>query len=267
MAEPYTPGILSDTYDPQQLQFELERLASALEEYTGSKLILEPQSVEPSKVVEGMVVNADGTNWDPGSGAGYYGRVSGAWVFLGSGGAGGSGAWVEVNSTNISGSPTSFTVTWNESLYSDIRIVISGIQCADDGISFQLLLGEANGATIHNTTGDYDGITKLWSTTGWFDLTDSTQVVLTTSTGNAAGEVVNGVIEIFGTHGSNIGGAIASRIYHRTSSGIDRVNEAKAFLETGAGAGAIDTCKLRFFATTERTWANVGNITTYGLTR
>lgn len=93
MAEPYTPGILSDTYDPQQLQFELEKLASALEEYTGSKLILEPQAVEPDRMVEGMVVNADGTYWDPGSGQGFYAWVNGAWAFLGSGGAS-DGIWL-----------------------------------------------------------------------------------------------------------------------------------------------------------------------------
>lgn len=36
----------------------------------------------PSKPREGMVVNADGTNWDPGSGAGRYERVGGSWVKL-----------------------------------------------------------------------------------------------------------------------------------------------------------------------------------------
>ena len=36
----------------------------------------------PSKPREGMVVHADGTNWDPGSGAGRYERVGGAWVKL-----------------------------------------------------------------------------------------------------------------------------------------------------------------------------------------
>lgn len=32
---------------------------------------------------EGQIVRADGTNWDPGSGDGFYGYHSGAWVFLG----------------------------------------------------------------------------------------------------------------------------------------------------------------------------------------
>lgn len=37
----------------------------------------------PSKPREGMVVRADGTTWNPGSGAGFYGYKSGAWAFLG----------------------------------------------------------------------------------------------------------------------------------------------------------------------------------------
>ena len=40
-------------------------------------------NVAPSKPRNGMVVLADGTNWDPGSGAGFYGRYGGNWVKLG----------------------------------------------------------------------------------------------------------------------------------------------------------------------------------------
>ena len=36
----------------------------------------------PSRIFEGMVIKADGTTWNPGSGAGVYARVGGAWVKL-----------------------------------------------------------------------------------------------------------------------------------------------------------------------------------------
>lgn len=39
--------------------------------------------VEPGKPRDGMVVLADGTDWDPGAGAGYYGYHSAAWNKLG----------------------------------------------------------------------------------------------------------------------------------------------------------------------------------------
>ena len=38
--------------------------------------------VEPDRPRDGMVVYADGTNWNPGSGEGFYGRQNGAWVKL-----------------------------------------------------------------------------------------------------------------------------------------------------------------------------------------
>jgi len=39
--------------------------------------------VEPIRPRTGMVVLADGTNWDPGSGAGFYGYRGAAWALLG----------------------------------------------------------------------------------------------------------------------------------------------------------------------------------------
>lgn len=39
--------------------------------------------VAPAKVGDGMVVLADGTRWNPGSGRGFYGYSNGAWRFLG----------------------------------------------------------------------------------------------------------------------------------------------------------------------------------------
>lgn len=38
---------------------------------------------EPKRVADGMVVLADGTDWDPGSGAGFYGYYGAAWHKLG----------------------------------------------------------------------------------------------------------------------------------------------------------------------------------------
>lgn len=37
---------------------------------------------EPAKPRDGMTVYADGTNWNPGGGEGFYGRENGAWVKL-----------------------------------------------------------------------------------------------------------------------------------------------------------------------------------------
>lgn len=46
-------------------------------------MLLKKLNKEPTKRRNGMVVLADGTNWNPGSGAGFYGYNSGSWVKLG----------------------------------------------------------------------------------------------------------------------------------------------------------------------------------------
>lgn len=57
---------------------ELRRLEEEL------KTVQLPElSVAPTKPRTGMVALADGTNWNPGAGAGFYGYYGGAWVKLG----------------------------------------------------------------------------------------------------------------------------------------------------------------------------------------
>lgn len=67
---------------PEFLQQELINLARASLE--GSPFLsLEMLYVAPAKPRDGMLVLADGTSWNPGSGAGFYGYRAGAWRFLG----------------------------------------------------------------------------------------------------------------------------------------------------------------------------------------
>lgn len=65
---------------PLYVQEELARLAAVLE--TETFVLGNFRPVAPDKKREGMVVGADGTNWNPGSGKGYYAYISGAWVKL-----------------------------------------------------------------------------------------------------------------------------------------------------------------------------------------
>lgn len=60
---------------------ELEAVSQAMER-SSELLLLDVRNVEPEKPRNGMLVVADGTNWNPGGGAGVYARIGGAWVKL-----------------------------------------------------------------------------------------------------------------------------------------------------------------------------------------
>ena len=70
--------------DPAQLPgFLLEELRNIARSTTTDTVQLDPLAVAPAKPRDGLVVMADGTNWNPGSGGGFYGYRAGAWRFLG----------------------------------------------------------------------------------------------------------------------------------------------------------------------------------------
>lgn len=66
----------------QPIERELQSIAEALQT-PNAALFLTPLALAPLKPREGMVVMANGSTWNPGSGAGIYGYRAGAWRFLG----------------------------------------------------------------------------------------------------------------------------------------------------------------------------------------
>ena len=60
---------------------ELQDLARALSE-AAEFVQLQELHAAPAKPRAGMIVLADGTDWDPGAGAGFYGYSGGAWAKL-----------------------------------------------------------------------------------------------------------------------------------------------------------------------------------------
>jgi hypothetical protein len=64
---------------------ELRNVARAFQESEQTQYTV--LHVAPDRPREGIVVRADGTDWNPGGGAGFYGYVSGAWVKFAAGAA------------------------------------------------------------------------------------------------------------------------------------------------------------------------------------
>ena len=68
---------------PPTLANELRHIADALSELETDTILLEQWNAEPDKLYDGLVAYADGSNWNPGSGEGFYGYYAAAWHFLG----------------------------------------------------------------------------------------------------------------------------------------------------------------------------------------
>lgn len=64
------------------IERELRRISGEFEAGVEVVLLM-VRHVSPDKPRDGMVVLADGTDWNPGSGGGYYGYRAGSWRFLG----------------------------------------------------------------------------------------------------------------------------------------------------------------------------------------
>lgn len=64
---------------PAYLARELLRISAEFDQIAEGRYWT-PRAVAPKKPREGMIAVADGTNWNPGSGKGYYEYKSGAWV-------------------------------------------------------------------------------------------------------------------------------------------------------------------------------------------
>lgn len=68
----------------QQLRQELDTIAREMSQ-PSEYAALQTLYAEPKRVFDGMVVIADGTTWNPGSGAGPYARIAGAWSKMAAG--------------------------------------------------------------------------------------------------------------------------------------------------------------------------------------
>lgn len=81
---PSKPPKLPDQYDRRALEAAFNQLYDAFEQGQ-SYVVLYMHNAEPERMVGNMVVLADGTNWNPGSGRGLYRRTPNnvAWTFIG----------------------------------------------------------------------------------------------------------------------------------------------------------------------------------------
>ena len=80
----YSPSLLTaGDLETLKMQLRQEFATIAREQAQPSDyMALNTLYAAPKRIFDGMVVLADGPTWNPGSGAGVYARVAGAWVKL-----------------------------------------------------------------------------------------------------------------------------------------------------------------------------------------
>lgn len=78
---PYNPTRLSGVNNIDELRQYLEAELNIISKEFNESIALDLRTVhvEPGKPREGMIVSADGTDWDPGDGAGAYEFIGGVW--------------------------------------------------------------------------------------------------------------------------------------------------------------------------------------------
>ncbi len=68
---------------PDLERHEFNRVAQTLLNPEVESITLAQLNAAPAKYGDGMVIYADGTNWDPGSGEGVYCYYNAGWNYLG----------------------------------------------------------------------------------------------------------------------------------------------------------------------------------------
>lgn len=78
---PEPPPITVEAELQEYLMRELGRVGDSIR--FAEEIILSNTNVAPTKPEEGTILYADGVNFNPGSGEGFYGYINGAWVKIG----------------------------------------------------------------------------------------------------------------------------------------------------------------------------------------
>lgn len=172
------------------------------------------------------------------------------------------GTWELLDTYNVTGDPATYEYTWDETTYSEIKVKFSTIQPATDALSLFAIVGSDNGATMYNSTNDYDGSEKLYESATWSSLVDTDKVRIGPNFSNAANETGSGDLLITASDDSDLGCLMRCDLLYINSVSNQRANEVKAFLDFTSGA--IDTVRLFW---TSGNFANVGTIRVYGLKR
>lgn len=286
---PYTPGLPPVNNDLEQqiafLREEVRRLSESLTQMTSIEL--KTIYVEPPKPRDGMIVHADGTEWDPGSGVGIYIYQGGVWEFL----VGGSSAFTAedardaigaalVNGTNISiavndpadtitishtGGATWGSITGTLSSQTDLQTALDAKVTGPGSVTDNTVprFSGTTGELIEETTISIDDDNKLM-----LNASDTTAAPVNVPHGTAPSAPVNGDIWtttsgiIHRTNGATY--TVANLNGSQTFTGKKTFTAATsggAFINIAHGTAPSSPVNGDFWSTTAGFYAQVNSVT------
>ena len=186
------------------------------------------------------------------------------WSELGGSGSGSSGAWTRISIGQPAGDSSDIDITWDESLYHRVQLVLSGLRVSASPVGIRARLGHTNGTVFVSASTAYAGSDaagmNVFSAVG-----ASNHIPLSNGIVVFAGSDIDAVIdEINGNGtGANGGSTIAETAY--VVSANSQQNYSSRMRTNGStSGGVIDSIKV---FTTSGVWLAAGNYTLYGLTK
>lgn len=193
------PGSPTD-YEADRMPAVMSELKRGLEASAPAHQ-LQVLYAEPSRTFAGMIVYADGTTWNPGSGEGVYRRdkTNASWTLLGS--TTSPGMVLLSTQTAASSATLDFTSSI-DSTYDVYFFDVADLIPATDGVQLQMLTSTDAGSTWDGGTTYKYAFTNLYlssGTTGVVYSGGASSIALTTSgsVGNGATQGVSGFVRLY----------------------------------------------------------------------
>lgn len=150
MADRYVKSIVPEEYDPTFFETELKKIEAMLQAFEIPEVVLVPQHVEPAKLILGMVIYADGSDWNPGHGGGVYEYNTVGWTPLFPLVQGVVTARVHVGNTTTETTIYTTTIAANQlSLEEILKLTLSGYYDTDAASDSWTLRVKLGGTTLH----------------------------------------------------------------------------------------------------------------------
>lgn len=148
----------------------------------------------------------------------------------------GGGVWEQVAGSPFTPTATNeFAVTWDESLYSSIRIEIENLRTNTNGGTLRFFVGSGGGVK-HNSVGDYQNVYNAMTNGTWTLNGTTADIRVAPSWGNAAGQGAYGTVELKGINSSDNGGILEYSVVTRNSSDSKTQRKGHVALEGGIDA-------------------------------